>query len=167
MSHEAEYRIRRATVDDIPVFIDFRSRMFREVGMTDVAGVEAVSPAYFSRTIPSGEFIALLAESVDGDVVGSAGLVPYTMPPKPRQPDGRFGYVSSMYVLPEHRRRGLAHRLMQAIIDAADGLGLTWITLHASPAGRPIYEEIGFEAWAEMGIHVPTAIEQRPGDEAS
>jgi GNAT superfamily N-acetyltransferase len=80
------------------------------------------------------------------------------MPPKPLQPDGCFGYLSSMYVMPDHRRRGLAGRLTRAVVDCAHELGLTWVMLHASPAGRQIYEAAGFTEFDEMGLHVPTAV---------
>jgi len=69
-----------------------------------------------------------------------------------------------MYVLAEHRRRGLARRMMDALIEAAHEIGLTWVTLHPSEMGRPLYESIGFKAWKEMGLHVPTAIQRRETD---
>ena len=84
------------------------------------------------------------------------------MPPKPMEPNGRFGYISSMFVVPEHRGHGLAGRLMAALIDKAENLGINLLSLQASEAGRPIYEKIGFSTWAEMGTNVPTMLKRLP-----
>jgi Fe-S cluster biosynthesis and repair protein YggX len=54
--------------------------------------------------------------------------------------------------------------MMDALIEAAHEIGLTWVTLHPSEMGRPLYESIGFKAWKEMGLHVPTAIQRRETD---
>ena len=109
-------------------------------------------------------FIGIIAISPEGETVGSAGMSHYTMPPKPIQHDGRFVYVSSMYVLHEHRNRGLAKKMMDVLIKTAAEIGVTWMTLHASEMGRPIYESIGFKAWKEMGLHVPTAVHRVESD---
>ena len=51
---------------------------------------------------------------------------------------------------------------MAALIEKAENLGINWLSLHASEAGRPIYEKIGFSTWAEMGINVPTVLKRLP-----
>ena len=128
--------------------------------------LDAVSAGFLMHAIPRDEFVGFVAEASDGGVVGSVGLSPYQMPPKPIQHDGRFGYVSSMYVLPNHRRHGLGRRLLAAVVDHATSMGLTWLTLHASSMGRPIYESVGFESWNEMGLHVPSVRNLYPADRA-
>ena len=161
MPIQADYLIRRADVRDIPDFIDLRARMFEEVGFDDIASMTAASQEYFARAIPSGEFVALVAVSSDETIVGSAGIAAYTLPPKPLEPSGRFGYISSMYVLPDQRKRGIAQRLLDALITTADDMDLVWVTLHASEMGRPLYERSGFGSWNEMGLHIPTAVAGR------
>ncbi len=156
METDLSYHIRRVTIDDIPAFIALRSRMFAELDLGDTGEVEAVSPDYFARAIPSGEFVGLIALTPKGEAVGSAGLSIYQTPPKPMEPSGRFGYLSSVYVLPDHRRHGLASRMMDNLMEHAESIGLTWLTLHKSPMGQPLYEAIGFETWGEMGLHLPS-----------
>ena len=123
---------------------------------SDVEELGDVSAEYFVGAIPSEQFVGFVALSGD-DIVGSAGLSTYEMPPKPLRHDGRFGYISSMYVLPDHRRQGLGTQLLAAIMAHAESIGLTWMTLHVSPMGRPIYEAAGFESWDEMALHLPSA----------
>lgn len=157
------YTIKRVATADIPAFIQLRGRMFTEVGFEELDDLAEVSERYFAEAIPDGSFIGFIAQTDAGEAVGSAGLSLYTMPPKPIQPDGRFGYISSMYVAEPHRGNGLAGRLLTALVDAANDQNLTWVTLHASEMGRPIYEKARFKTWKEMGLHVPTAIARRAG----
>jgi GNAT superfamily N-acetyltransferase len=58
--------------------------------------------------------------------------------------DRGFGWISMMLVAADHRRRGLATRLMQRAIDALLAEGRVPL-LDATPAGREVYRRIGFE----------------------
>ena len=63
---------------------------------------------------------------------------------------GREGLVLNVYVDPAHRQQGVARRLMGTIIHWAPGVGIVRLVLHASPAGRHLYESLGFLASNEM-----------------
>jgi GNAT superfamily N-acetyltransferase len=58
--------------------------------------------------------------------------------------------VLNVYVEPHWRRRGLARRLMQEILEWAPTAGVARLVLHASREGRPLYEALGFTATNEM-----------------
>ena len=60
----------------------------------------------------------------------------------------------NMYTEPEHRRQGLARRLMEAMIDWTRREGYAALFLHASEAGRPLYKELGFEPTNEMHLRL-------------
>jgi len=53
------------------------------------------------------------------------------------------GYVQWVCTDPAYRRRGYARALMLRVIELADAEGVS-LELHASPWGRPLYEELGF-----------------------
>lgn len=58
-----------------------------------------------------------------------------------------FAWISMVLVLPEHRRRGLASRLLRRAIAELAHRGLTPI-LDATPAGRAVYVQEGFhDTW--------------------
>jgi GNAT superfamily N-acetyltransferase len=59
-------------------------------------------------------------------------------------------YIVNVYTEPEHRRRGLSRRLMEEVIAWCRANGMTRITLHASRAGRRMYEDLGFVTTNEM-----------------
>ncbi|MFD7063234.1 GNAT family N-acetyltransferase [Streptomyces sp. NPDC059906] len=64
--------------------------------------------------------------------------------------------IGMVLVAEQHARQGVGRRLMRHIVS---GLGTLPLTLHATPYGRPLYEELGFKVTggAEMvrGRFVP------------
>jgi ribosomal protein S18 acetylase RimI-like enzyme len=59
-------------------------------------------------------------------------------------------YLLNFYTTPEARGRGFANLLLKAAVEASHARGAKVITLHASPFGKPIYENFGFIMSNEM-----------------
>lgn len=74
---------RRATVDDVQTLIDMRVRFLDELyGHIENDETKILRKSlrqYFSEAIPSGSFIAWLAED-EGKTVGTGGMVVWQMP---------------------------------------------------------------------------------------
>jgi ribosomal protein S18 acetylase RimI-like enzyme len=80
------------------------------------------------------------------------GLVEIDWPPHPAHPlDSRRGYVLNLFVEPAFRRRGVAQALLDASETEFRKRGLSYEVLHATAAGRPLYEKNGWTATTEMG----------------
>jgi GNAT superfamily N-acetyltransferase len=56
----------------------------------------------------------------------------------------------NVYTEPEWRRQGIARALMKVLMEWAAGQGTDRVVLHASDAGRPLYQSLGFEPTNEM-----------------
>ncbi|WP_433919117.1 GNAT family N-acetyltransferase [Streptomyces canus] len=56
------------------------------------------------------------------------------------EPD--LGAIGMVLVAERHSRHGIGRRLMRHVLSA---MGTTPLTLHATPYGRPLYEELGFK----------------------
>ncbi|KUN13161.1 GNAT family N-acetyltransferase [Streptomyces canus] len=56
------------------------------------------------------------------------------------EPD--LGAIGMVLVAERHARQGIGRRLMRHVLSA---MGTTPLTLHATPYGRPLYEELGFK----------------------
>jgi hypothetical protein len=69
----------------------------------------------------------------DGTLAASTLVLPY----------GDFAWISMVLVLPEHRRKGYASRLLRTAIGRLEARRLTPI-LDATPAGRTVYSQEGF-----------------------
>ncbi len=68
-----------------------------------------------------------------GKLVASAIALPY----------GRFGWVCMVLVAPDWRRLGIATDLMKRVIDRLEADGIV-PGLDATPAGREVYRQLGF-----------------------
>ena len=59
----------------------------------------------------------------------------------------------NMYTRPEYRRRGIAYRTLEMLVEDARGRGISDISLEATAMGRPLYEKYGFRPMTdEMGL---------------
>ena len=142
------YPIRQATVDDVPDLVALRRVMFEAMGYDDTHKLEQMcqaSDAYFREHIPAGTFRAWLADD-DGKPIASIGLVIHSIPPSPNRLGSREAYIMSLVTLPSHRRRGMAAALLEHVVDIVRAEGDSIASLHATDAGRRIYERLGFTA---------------------
>lgn len=81
---------------------------------------------------------------LEGELVGMAWLAVFDRVPNPGALHRLSGDVQSVFVVPEHRGRGLGRRLMEAICDTADDLGIRKLTVDANDAALPFYHRLGF-----------------------
>ncbi|HEX6042177.1 GNAT family N-acetyltransferase [Longimicrobium sp.] len=114
------------------------------------AGVlDNVAPDVFDNDIDprwTAEFFAdprhHIAVALDGgQVVGFASGVRYVHPDKPPEL-----FINEVGVAPTHQGRGLARRLMHALMDHGRGLGCTqaWVgTEHDNVAANRLYASVG------------------------
>jgi GNAT superfamily N-acetyltransferase len=159
MSHDT-IEIRHATSSDPAILADHRVAMFRDMGSAQPSielTLRDAAAAEIRDAMEHGEYVAWLAH-VAGEperIVGGAAVQLRRLLPRPDVDGacvliGREGLVLNMYVEPDFRRRGVARRLMEAILAWAPKANVVRLVLHASDEGRPLYESLGFEATNEM-----------------
>lgn len=108
---------------------------------TDLTAVEEQSRLYYQQA--GDEHAALLV--YDGDrVIGTGGVSFYRVMPTCCNPDGRKAYIMNMYTAPEYRRRGIARKTLDLLVEECRRRGVDFISLEATEAGRPLYENYGF-----------------------
>ncbi len=91
-------------------------------------------------------------ESATGAMVGFARAVS----------DGvGFAYLADVFVLTEHRGKGLGARLLEAMIEDGPGNDFRWL-LHTSDA-HGLYENFGFRPADHKVMERPQATEGGPG----
>ncbi len=145
MSEEITYRL--ATPGDIDALVAMRCDFLREAvpeAPLDEPVIQNMR-AYFRDSLPAGSFIAHLALSGQR-IVATSGLVIHAHPPTRRNPTGKLAYVMNMYTLPDFRRRGIATRLLEQLIESARRAQSGRVCLHALAGSRSLYEKCGFSA---------------------
>jgi GNAT superfamily N-acetyltransferase len=139
---------RRATLGDISALVDYRVRFLNELynhrENDETRVIRKSLREYFTQAIPSGDFIAWVAE-IGGKIIATSGMVVWQKPAiYGGVESGRLGYLLNFYTIPEARRKGIATRLLNELIKEAKLLGLRYLHLHASKDGEPIYRKAGF-----------------------
>lgn len=154
-----EPSIRIGTIDDVETLARHRCEMFREMGTLSEEGYSELMPAsvaYFREAIPAGRYLAWLVCSGE-TIVAGGGMKIDIGAPRPG-PGGRMlspgpqGLIMNVYVETEWRRRGIARMLIEHMIEYGRSHGFPSLTLHASAAGRPLYEQLEFKPTNEMRL---------------
>jgi len=147
-------RIRRATLRDLPVLIRHRRGMFEDMQRGSKAELDQHDRDYLTwarKRLKDGSMIGFVA--IDGKEVAASGCVWLReKQPGPGYPGGRVPYLLSMFTERHKRGLGAATGIVKAALAWAKKRKLPLMLLHASDAGRPIYERLGFKATNEMEI---------------
>ncbi|MET7736014.1 GNAT family N-acetyltransferase [Streptomyces sp. NPDC005402] len=151
-----DYSIRAAGPDDLDgaraVMLD---TVYRDFGTGYVPRWhgDIIDPAA-AYLVPPRHTLLVARDPEDGTVVATGALDSRgpAHPPNPRElaeryPSGETAQLRRIYVRPEHRRRGLARRLVEKLLvfAAADG-GYRSVYLHTDPAvagAEPFWRSLG------------------------
>jgi ribosomal protein S18 acetylase RimI-like enzyme len=144
---------RLATLADAALITAHRRAMFAEVGLGRPEGLEVMSrhfTPWLERMMAAGRYVGWIVEE-GAAVAASAGFFELDWPPHPFDPAATArGYLLNFWVEPGYRGRGLARALVREAVAESGRRGLRVTTLHASAAGRPVYEKEGFRSSSEM-----------------
>jgi GNAT superfamily N-acetyltransferase len=140
------FSVRLATADDLDALVQLRMDFLREVNGRELENMQALHDnlhAYFARHLPSGDFLAWLAET-ESEIIGTSGLVFSHRPPSFNNTTGLDAYVMNMYTLPAWRGRGVARTLLHHLLEYVRTTPCRHVSLHATEQGRPLYDSMGF-----------------------
>lgn len=143
---------RSATVRDSVLITAHREAMFREMGRGNDTSLAAMSrnfTPWLEQRLVSGIYLGWITEN-DARPVASSGLFLMDWPPHYLDDGTTRGYLLNVFVDPAFRGRGVAKALARIAMDECRLRGIRMLTLHASDAGRPVYEGLGFSAGNEM-----------------
>ena len=148
------------------LLVRHRIAMFADIHPQPTRLLEAHGRVYrrWARgRLTSGEMVGFIAETPDGTPVASGCL--WFQPSQPRvlMPATSSPYILSMYTSPAHRGRGLATSIVRRLLAVARRHRCARVTLHASDAGRRVYERLGFEPTREMRLWLDRSIARRMG----
>jgi ribosomal protein S18 acetylase RimI-like enzyme len=149
---------RRAVLEDAALIAAHRKAMFVAMGGHEESVLEIMRRScepWLQQMIARDRYFGWIVS--DGETpVASAGLMLMDWPPHPLDPSGEIrGYLLNVFVEPDYRRRGLASELVEACMREARRRNIRILTLHASDAGRSVYDQLGFRQTNEMMYRRP------------
>lgn len=136
----------RATEQDISALIerrtDYISADFGTISPETEDRIRNSLPGYFARHLDRDLFVFTAREN--GVIVSTAMLLVVEKPCNPDFINGKVGEVLNVYTMPEYRRRGIARRLIEQLMEFARKQNLDFIALSATEDGYPMYKQLGF-----------------------
>ena len=158
------YTIRQCTLNDAATIARHRVEMFRDMG--DVP-TEALARDLLERStsalaalLADGSYVGWFAIDAGGSVIAGAGVhiklqLPRISHDHVRVEESPVPLAVNVYTEPQWRGKGVARALMRELMRWAAEQGTDRVVLHASDAGRPLYESLGFHFTNEMRWFVP------------
>ena len=138
---------KKATIEDIDLLTTTRIEVLRAANNlpddTDMSGVEKQTYDYYKNALCNGTHIAYLIFDEDR-FVGAGGVSFFQVMPTYHNPCGKKAYIMNMYTKPEYRRKGIAYKTLDLLIQDTKNAGIAAISLEATEMGRPLYERYGF-----------------------
>lgn len=179
-SRQSGARVRRLTKDDIPAIVRLRIELQLTDHRGDLGVprevLEERTHAFleehldrdlflFGAFLPDGPAEPAVAgngadEAGSGscadrraEPVSICGLTLFAYFPQADDLTGRVGYISSVYTVPEHRRRGLQRAVFEACLRLGESLGLVRYELATqNPDAVRLYQSYGFRPDPEAMI---------------
>lgn len=141
------YTYKRAGIEDLTVLVETRIKVLRAANQlneqADMSEVEIQSYEYYKKSLFDGSHVAYLV--YDGErFIGAGGVSFYQVMPTYHNPSGNKAYIMNMYTDPEYRRKGIAYKTLDLLVQAAKDRKITAISLEATDMGRPLYKKFGF-----------------------
>lgn len=145
MNH-AQPSIGFATVDHVPELARLRWELYAEQVGEPTEPFEGYSERFsrFARSALASEDWRAWVARKNGRLVGAMWLRTVSRMPVPGQRAGPIGYLTNVYVRPEHRNAGLGGRMLDRVEawcrEAEYSLVIVWPTERS----RPFYARSGF-----------------------
>jgi ribosomal protein S18 acetylase RimI-like enzyme len=138
-----DYTIRSAEFSDLDTLVEFTMREAKETE-GDSPDPGAVKPGVLAGLDGSAPATYWVAQGRDGRLVGSISVVTEWSNFR----GGYYWWVQSLFVVPEHRGRGLVDLLLSSVVEAARAaraLDLRLYVLQSNPRAIAAYRRCGFE----------------------
>jgi GNAT superfamily N-acetyltransferase len=138
---------KKADISDIDLLVKTRIEVLRAANKLpddiDMSLVEKESYNYYSDALPNDEHVAYLVFE-NGQFAGCGGVSFYRVMPTYHNPSGKKAYIMNMYTRPKHRRKGIAFKTLDLLVQEAKSRKIDQISLESTEMGRPLYERYGF-----------------------
>ena len=99
---------------------------------------------YFKELFNNKAYIGFLGINTDNEIICTAGLLIYFLPPLNTPSYRKIGHVLNFYTKPHYRKKGYGMELMDYIKKVAKEEGINRLVLNATKMGFTLYKKAGF-----------------------
>ena len=106
-------------------------------------------------TLHSSTHVPFIARPRPAQTVGMAWLALIARPPRPGATTRHSADIQSVYVLPEHRGRGIGSAPFRAAVQYASQQCTSRVTVSSGTGAVPLYERLGFHSSPQLLERTP------------
>ena len=147
MLENSAIQVREATIRDDSLIAEFFREMWLDLDIPEnaiAANYLALVREYIESARQNLNYKAFIAEEGD-KAIGCVSCQRFSgLYPNILLKHYQRGYIWGVYVIPSHRKQGIATQLTQYAVDYLKSLNCTHAVLNASPIGRSVYKNMGF-----------------------
>jgi GNAT superfamily N-acetyltransferase len=153
-------RIEPATIEDVDALARLRWELYVEQeGELEPSDAYRVRFVAFAReALATDRWHAWVARDATGPI-GAMWLHTVDRIPVPGKVAGPIGYLTNVYLAPEHRNGGLGSRMLEHVLDWCRAQRFSCVITWPTPRSRPFYRRGGFDR-----LDDPLIAELRPDD---
>jgi len=144
-------QIKKLTIDDMDLLIKLRIEYLLEdkkaQSLDNMEKLKSNLREYFTKWIPNNGCVAYIAEEA-GEVYSTAFMSITERLPR-KSTSYLIGTVYNVYTYPQYRKKGIATKVMSALLEEAKILDVAYVELLSTSAGKPLYKKIGFQEITE------------------
>lgn len=136
---------RNATINDMDFLVESRLDFIHVFkSEADYQLLKNSIQNYFENGFKENQFDIILAE-YENSIIGTGIIFYYDAVPSSFNPWGKNAYITSMFVNENYRRRGIATKILDKLIQISKSKGYHVFILQESDMGRALYEKYGFQ----------------------
>jgi len=142
-------------MEDLDLLVKHRVGMWKEIRpelKEKAVEMEQLTREWIKKQLTEGRLVGFIVKTPSGQVAGSGCIWLREDAPRPHNTRLASPYLLSMFTEEGFRRKGVARLIVQHAIDWTKEHGYVTISLHASVAGIPLYESLGFKQTTEMRL---------------
>lgn len=139
----AAIKVRPAEAADAAEIVYLGALMYKSVGAKPTPTWALESTALVKERL-GRDLYGVVIDAEEGGLAACALVNIGPRLPRPGRRAHQSGYVQWVSTAPQYHRRGYAREVMVALLEWTDEQGIEVIELHATPAGRELYRELGF-----------------------
>ena len=135
---------RKLEWSNIDRFIELRKAQLAEEGANTDVDITDNLYTYYEKHFSDGTFVSWIA-TINDEIIATSGMSFVEQPPHYGNPSGRTGILSSMYTVETHRRKGIAKKLLNYVVNEARGYGCAAVHITSAHMGTFLYQDFGFK----------------------
>jgi ribosomal protein S18 acetylase RimI-like enzyme len=143
-----EMEFKKVGIEYLEILVDLRMEFIKDIHpKIDLQLLEKIRKGtltYFNDLFKNNAYIGFVGINNNGELICTAGLLIYYLPPLNNENSRKIGHVLNFYTKPAYRKRGIGLKLMNCLKDTAANEKINRLVLNSTKMGFSMYKKAGF-----------------------